>query len=88
MHYSGILVVSDPRRADDCARGVEALPGIEVHLRYPESGRLIAVQETATAGEQEAGLRRIQALPGVVFAALVHHVIDAETEVESGEVQG
>jgi nitrate reductase NapAB chaperone NapD len=83
MHYSGILVVTRPQDVDECARRLAALPGVEVRCRYPESGRLIAVQETATAGAQEEGLRRIQALPRVAFAALVHHLIDPGTAPEA-----
>ena len=30
-------------------------------------------QETASTAQQEEGLRRIQALPGVASAALVYH---------------
>ena len=76
MHYSGILVTTQPSRFQHTLRGLEQLPGIEVHFCYPESGRLIAVQETESAEEQELGLRRIQALPGVLMAALVEHRID------------
>ena len=78
MHYSGILVVTEPQRLEDCARRLATLPGVEVHYRYPESGRLIAVQETTSAGEQKDGLRRIQAQSGVVMAALVNHLVDPD----------
>ena len=85
-HYSGILVTTDPVTLDRCRRDLEALPGVEVHFCYPDSGRLIAVQETATAREQEEGLRRIQKLPSVKLAALVEHRV--EHRVEHGVEQG
>ena len=47
---------------------LRALPGVEVH--QVEAGRAVVTQET---GEQEEGLRRIQALPGVLHAELVYH---------------
>ncbi len=76
MHYSGILVVTAPFEIHATASRLEALPGVEVHFSYPEHGRLVVVQETASARAQEEGLRRIQALPGVRLAALVEHRID------------
>jgi periplasmic nitrate reductase NapD len=78
MHYSGIVVVAKPRQLDECRRRLEALPGIEVHYCQPERGRLVVVQETADLEGQEAGLRRIQALPEVGLAALVEHRVDVE----------
>ena len=76
MHYSGILVVTQPNEIAGCAADLEALPGVEVHFCYPESGRIILVQETETVEAQEEGFRRIQALPRVRMAALVEHRIE------------
>jgi nitrate reductase NapAB chaperone NapD len=76
MHYSGILVVVAPEDVDRAAQSVASLPGVEVHYLYPDSGRLIAVQESETADQQQDGLRRIQDLAGVQMAALVEHRID------------
>ena len=76
MHYSGILVRARPSEMIDTLWGLEALPGVDVHYCYPESGRMIAVQGTQTVEEQKTGLRQIQSLPGVVNAALVEHRIE------------
>lgn len=80
MHYSGILVMVDPSGIDQVAQTLETLSGVEVHYLYPDSGRIIAVQETDTAAEQQDGLRRIQALDGVHMAALVEHRIDQDSK--------
>jgi len=85
MHLSSILVVTDPTATQQCARDLEALRGVEVHYLYPESGRIIAVQESSTSEDQEAGLRRIQALERVRLAALVEHRVDPEPENEKFE---
>jgi nitrate reductase NapAB chaperone NapD len=79
-HISGILVVVEPGRAESCRTRLEALPGVEVHYLDEPGGRIVAVQETATASEQEQGLRRIQQLAGVRLAALVEHRIDRAEE--------
>jgi nitrate reductase NapD len=79
-HVSGILVHARPGRLALCRAGLEALPGVEVHHLDEAGGRLVAVQETASAEEQEEGLRRIQRLAGVLLAALVEHRIDRGEE--------
>ena len=52
------------------------MEGVEVYFAYPDSDRLVAVQESDTAQTQEEGLRRIQSLPSVRMAALVEHRIE------------
>ena len=79
MHYSGILVITDPGRMNDCAGQIDDLAGVEVRLRYPDEDRMILVQESATAEEQEQGLRAIRAIPGVQLANPVY-VMGSETE--------
>jgi len=71
VHYSGILVVTDPERMSACAGKIEALAGVEVRHRYPDQGRMILVQESESIEDQEQGLRTIRAIPGVLLAALV-----------------
>lgn len=85
MHYSGILVTTRPGEVVECARDLETLAGVEVHFCYPESHRIVAVQETVGVTEQQDGLRRIQALPRVVAAALVEHRIEENEENEEDE---
>jgi nitrate reductase NapD len=73
MHVSGILVVVRPGEVGTAALRLEALPGVEVHHRDPDGGRLVVVLESPDLQGQEEGLRRIQRLPGVLTAALVAH---------------
>ena len=87
-HYSGLLVTARSSSPERCRADLEGLPGVEVHFVYPDSGRLIAVQEGATAKAQEEGLRRIQALPSVRVAALVEHRIDDGNEANEEEETG
>jgi nitrate reductase NapAB chaperone NapD len=77
VHYSGILVITDPGRLSDCALQVEKLAGVEVRHRYPDDDRMILIQESASVEEQEHGLSEIRAIAGVQLADLVyHHVSD------------
>jgi len=87
-HYSGLLVTARAGELERCRAELERQPGVEVHFVYPDSGRVIAVQEGSTASAQEEGLRRIQALPSVRVAALVEHRIDDESEAIEGKEIG
>jgi nitrate reductase NapD len=78
VHISGILVTTRPDDTAACIEDLAALAGVEVHHRQPESGRIVVVQEGTSVEEQEDGLRRIQALPRVVSACLVQHVVDPD----------
>ena len=76
MHFSRILVVAARGRLSACLERLESLPGLEIHFVYPESGRIIVVQETDSVDRRQEGLRRIQALPEVWLAELVYHRIE------------
>ncbi|MDF1562155.1 MAG: chaperone NapD [Deltaproteobacteria bacterium] len=85
MEYSGILIAARPEAMDEVRRAVDGLEAFEVHRFHPEEGRMIAVQEAATNEASKEGLRRIQALPGVLFAELVYHLVDEHREPHEGE---
>ena len=73
MHYSGLLVQTNPDHVGDCARELALCPGVEVFVTDDTSGRIVAVLETESLEEQEKGLRRAQELPNVLTAELVYH---------------
>ncbi len=78
VQYSGILVITRPSDFESCVRELEALDGIEVHHRDPESGRIIVVQEGSTPEEHENKLIGIRGLPHVILAELVYHLVDSD----------
>ena len=76
MNISSIVVGLAKEDFPEGLVALSALPGVEVHYLEPEQHRLVVTQETATTEQQEEGLRRIQALPCVLHAALVHHYFE------------
>lgn len=76
VNVSGIVVGCEPTGIDTCANALSAVPGVEVHVFDRVRGRIVITQETASTGEQEDGLRLVQALPGVLHAELVYHYFD------------
>jgi nitrate reductase NapAB chaperone NapD len=79
---SGLCITARPERLAAVEEMLNQQPGLEVHARDPESGRLIAVQECATIEEHEQRLRELQALPGVLTADLVLHYQDPVDSIE------
>ena len=96
MSYSGIVVRADPKGLAEVADRLVALPGVQVHQRHAESGRMVLTLEAGTPDEEVAGLRRIQTVPGVVSADLVYHRLprdeesdgDAKTPPNTGAQRG
>ena len=80
MHYSGVVISAAMDRFAACTRSLEDLPGVEVHLQYPEQGKIVAVLETATVADQEDRFRRILAVPGVLAAELTYHYAEEGRE--------
>ena len=76
MQFSGVLVTSAPADVAEVAARLDAMPGVEVYARHPESGRIVVVQEAAELEVHESRLRAIQSLPGVLAAELVYHLAD------------
>ena len=85
---SGLCITARPERLAAVEEMLNERPGLEVHARDPESGRLIAVQECTTVEEHQQRLRELQALPGVLTADLVLHYKDPGDATESTTTGG
>jgi nitrate reductase NapD len=84
MNVSSVVVRVAPAGAAEGVRRLESLPGVEVLFTDAARGRIVLTQETLTTDEQEAGLRRIQALPGLLSAELVCHYFEDLEESPEG----
>lgn len=83
MNLSSIVVHVAPSGLAEGVRRLEMLSGVEVQFTDAARGRIVVTQESGTTDEQETGLRRIQALPGLLSAELVcHYFGDLEEDVE------
>jgi len=74
---SGLCVTTRADRLAEIEETISSRPGLEIHARDPQSGKLVVVQERATIEEHRQGLRELQALPGVLTAELVLHYRDS-----------
>jgi nitrate reductase NapD len=79
MHFSALLILTRPEQIPECIRQLEALPGVEVHYSYSDSGKIITVLESSSLEGQKDMLRRIQGLETVLIAELVYHYHESET---------
>jgi len=82
MNLSGILVMAHPENLPRVVTELNALRGVEVHQQDP-LGRVVVVLEAETVREETDGLRRIQAVPGVLMAEMVFHYFEDDDEALS-----
>jgi nitrate reductase NapD len=82
MNLSGILVMAHPENLPRVVAELNALEGVEVHQQDP-IGRVVVVLEAETVREETNGLRRIQAVPGVLMAEMVFHYFEDDDETLS-----
>ena len=78
MSISGIYVLVDPQYWESATRALDELPGVDLHHRDAESGRLVVTQEADSTQEQIAGLEQIQQVEGVRLAGPVYHYVEEE----------
>ena len=78
MSVSGIYVLIDPQRWESALQTLGALPGVDLHHRDADSGRLVVTQETDSTRGQIAGLEQIQQVEGVRLAGPVYHYVEEE----------
>ena len=78
-----LVVHLAPARAEEAARAVAALPGVEIHARTADSRLVVtAVDQPETrAFDQIAEIHRT---PGVVSASLVYHAFEGDEFLAHG----
>lgn len=84
MNISGILVVVSPQRVDSMVEQLQQLDGIDVHHIDAATGRIVITQEAATIRDEVDGLKRIQALPGIILAEMSYHNFEDDSELLQG----
>ena len=83
MNLSGILVIVKPQYVDSTIALLNALPGVEVHHRDADNGRLIVVQEATSVGAEVEGLKKIKQLPNIIVAEMVNHYFADDNEMHT-----
>jgi len=76
MNLSSILVYTSPGNIEVLQKSLCALPGIEVHHKCHDTGRVVVIQETIDDKTEMDGLRTIKDLPLVMAAEMFYHYVD------------
>jgi len=79
MNLSSILVITPSEHLESTIDALNKLKGVEVHVSEEQSGRIIATQEAESISAEVEGLKRIKALPGIMFAEMVFHYFEDES---------
>ena len=84
MNISGILVVVSPQRVESMVKQLNGLDGIDVHHIDAPTGRIVITQEAESIKDEVDGLKRIQALPGIILAEMSYHNFEDDSELLQG----
>jgi nitrate reductase NapD len=76
MHLSSVLVYSVPKHIEKTISALTAFPELEIHHQCQDTGRLVVVQESHSTEEQVDCLKQIKAIPTVMAAELVYHLVE------------
>lgn len=75
FHVSSLVVLTQPMLRHQLAEQITALEGAEVHA-VSEEGKLVVTLEGESQLPIMAAIDAIQAMPGVLSAALIYHQFD------------
>lgn len=75
FHVSSLVVLTQPTLRHQLAEEIAALDGAEVHA-VTDEGKLVVTLEGASQRPIMAAIDAIQAMPGVLSAALIYHQFD------------
>ena len=78
-----LVVHLAPARADEAARALAALPGVEIHGRTADS-RLVVTAVDAPGARAFDQIAEMNRTPGVVAASLVYHVFESDESRAAG----
>ena len=84
-HISSAVVTVRPERAQEVARAIAELPGVEVHA--VQHSKIVVVLEGPDSGTLGARLVTISLMDGVFSANMVFEQIES-TDGEEGDSQG
>ena len=82
MNISSIIVHAQPTELASVRGSLEQIPGVEVHAAT-DDGKLIVTIETDTDGETAGTFDRINAMDGVMSAAMVFHQFESDPHKEA-----
>lgn len=79
MNISSIIVHAKPSEIASVRGDLERLPGVEIHAAT-DDGRFVVTLETDSDGESVGTFERINALAGVMSAAMVFHQYESDPD--------
>lgn len=82
MNISSLVIDAQPGRVDDVHRALAQLPGVQIHAASPQ-GKLIVTVETDGDADTTERFTQINALDGVMSAAMVYHQFEPEPAQEA-----
>ncbi len=79
MNISSIIVHAKPSEIPTVRSSLEQIPGVEIHAAT-DDGKFVVTLETDSDGETAGTFDRINAMAGVMSAAMVFHQYESDPD--------
>ncbi len=86
MNVSGIVIMTMPDKTEQVVESLKDFEGLEVH-KVLEDGRIVAVLERETTGEEVNAIRSMYDIDGVITATMAYHHFEEEVNALADEME-
>lgn len=87
MNISGVLVRARPERFDEVLAALAAIPGIDIHQRDQDGGRIVVTVEDGPGYSVEQSLLTLHLIDGISDAALVYQYSDEAITTTGSDIR-
>ena len=86
MNMCGVLVHAQPDRISAVEASLNEIPGVETHGRGEQARLVVTVEDSETMSAMDA-ITAVNAVEGVVAAALVYHEMEPDLDAQSSATE-
>ncbi len=79
MNISGLVIITIPQKTEIVLQFLNSFDGMEVHKTL-DNGKIIAVMERETTGEEVDAVSEINGVDGVVAVTMAYHHFEEEVD--------
>ncbi len=86
MNVSGIVIMTMPDKTGQVVESLKDFSGLEVH-KVLKDGKIVAVLERESTGEEVSTIRRMYTIDGVITATMAYHHFEEEVNALADEME-
>lgn len=86
MNISGLVIMTVPKKTKQVVEKLKDIEGLEIH-RVLEDGKIVAVLERESTGEEVNTVRNMYDIDGVITATMAYHHFEEEVDEMINEME-